>query len=359
MTKRIVILPGDGIGREVTAEARQLLVDVAAALGVQWELDEGLIGGGAYEETGTPLPEETVAKCLRADAVLLGAVGGPKWDSLPGDVRPEAGLLGIRKRLNVFANLRPIRTWPGLMLASPLKSELLEGVDMIIVRELTGGLYFGQPKARVEGGQAVVDTLYYTRGEIERVVRQAFSLAQGRRRKLTSVDKANVLESSRMWREVVNELSAEYPDVAVDHVLVDNAAMQLVTRPNSFDVIVTENMFGDILSDEAAVLTGSIGMLPSASIGGEGPGLYEPVHGSAPDIAGQGIANPLATFLSVAMMLRHSLGYPQAADAIEAAVLAVIEQGVRTRDLAGSNQAFVGTKEMSELVRADVRRRLA
>lgn len=339
-------------------EARRLLEDVAAAIGEQFDLDEALIGGSAYEQTGSPLPEETVEKCLQADAVLLGAVGGPKWDNLPGHLRPEAGLLAIRKRLNVFANLRPIRTWPGLMLASPLKPELLEGVDMLIVRELTGGLYFGQPKARVEDGNAVVDTLYYTRQEIERVVRQAFELAQGRRKKLTSVDKANVLESSRMWREIVNELAGEYPDVAVDHVLVDNAAMQLVTRPSSFDVLVTENMFGDILSDEAAVLTGSIGMLPSASIGAGGPGLYEPVHGSAPDIAGTGVANPLATFLSVAMLLRHSLNLGEVASEIEAAVLGVIEQGVRTRDLAGTSNDWVGTEEMSRLVREDVQGRL-
>lgn len=358
MGKRIVILPGDGIGKEVTREARHLLEDVAKAQGLQFDMEEALIGGAAYEQTGAPLPEETVEKCLAADAVLLGAVGGPKWDDLPGHLRPEAGLLAIRKRLNVFANLRPIRTWPGLMLASPLKPELLEGVDMLIVRELTGGLYFGQPKSRLEDGHAVVDTLYYTRPEIERVVRQAFQLAQGRRKKLTSVDKANVLESSRMWREIVNELSAEYPDVAVDHVLVDNAAMQLVTRPNSFDVVVTENMFGDILSDEAAVLTGSIGMLPSASIGAGGPGLYEPVHGSAPDIAGQGVANPLATFLSVAMLLRHSLGLGNVADEIEAAVLDIVEQGVRTRDLAGKSDKWVGTEEMSQLVRENVQGRL-
>lgn len=357
-TRHITILPGDGIGREVTTEARLLLEETAATIGETWILQEGLIGGGAYDETGTPLPEETIQRCLASDAVLLGAVGGPKWDHLPGHLRPEAGLLSIRKRLNVFANLRPIQTWPGLMLASPLKPELLEGVDMIIVRELTGGLYFGEPKARLDGGNAAVDTLYYTRSEIERVVRRAFELARGRRKKLTSVDKANVLESSRLWREIVNEIASDYADVSVEHVLVDNAAMQLITRPSAFDVVVTENMFGDILSDEAAVLTGSIGMLPSASIGQGGPGLYEPVHGSAPDIAGTGVANPLATFLSVAMLLRHSLQLDNVATVIEAAVLSVIEQGIRTRDFAGQNSPFVGTAEMSERVRSDVQRRL-
>ncbi|WAH38186.1 3-isopropylmalate dehydrogenase [Alicyclobacillus dauci] len=356
--RRITILPGDGIGPEVTHEARLLLEEIAEALGEQWTLDEALVGGAAYDATGSPLPDETVALCKASDAVLLGAVGGPKWDHLPGSTRPEAGLLGIRKQLGVFANLRPIKTWPGLLLASPLKPELLSGVDMVIVRELTGGLYFGQPKKRVEDGAAVVDTLYYTRGEIERVVRQAFMIAQGRRKKLTSVDKANVLESSRLWREVVNDLAPEYPDVEVEHILVDSAAMQLIQRPNQFDVVVTENMFGDILSDEAAVLTGSIGMLPSASIGLDGPGLYEPVHGSAPDITGKGIANPLASFLSVAMLLRHSLHLDEVATQVEDAVLSVIESGCRTRDLAGPGEEWLGTKEISSRVRSDVRGRL-
>ncbi|SIS58729.1 3-isopropylmalate dehydrogenase [Alicyclobacillus vulcanalis] len=358
MTKKIAILPGDGIGREVTAEAVKLIHVVAEAHGERWSLEEGLIGGSAYDATGNPLPEETVRLCRAADAVLLGAVGGPKWDQLPGDRRPEAGLLGIRKALEVFANLRPIQTWPGLLAASPLKRELVEGVDFIIVRELTGGLYFGEPKARLNGGEAVVDTLHYTRDEIRRVVRVAFDLAKSRRGRLTSVDKANVLESSRVWREVVEEVAADYPGVTVEHLLVDNAAMQIVTRPKTFDVIVTENMFGDILSDEAAVITGSIGMLPSASLGEKGPGLYEPVHGSAPDIAGQGLANPLATFLSVALMMRHSLQLPHAADAIEQAVYGVIERGVRTRDLARAGEAFVKTAEVSAMVCEDVQRRL-
>jgi len=358
MTKNIAILPGDGIGREVTAEAVKLIQVVAASRGETWNLEEGLIGGSALDATGSPLPEETVRLCRAADAVLLGAVGGPKWDHLPGDKRPEAGLLGIRKALEVYANLRPIRTWPGLLLASPLKPELVEGVDFIIVRELTGGLYFGQPKARLDGGEAVVDTLHYTRAEIRRVVKVAFELAKGRQGRLTSVDKANVLESSRVWREVVEEVASEYPGVSVEHLLVDNAAMQIITRPKTFDVIVTENMFGDILSDEAAVITGSIGMLPSASLGEAGPGLYEPVHGSAPDIAGQGLANPLATFLSVALMMRHSLHLPEAADAIEQAVHGVIERGVRTRDLARSGEAFVKTADVSAMVCEDVKRRL-
>ncbi|MFB5188901.1 3-isopropylmalate dehydrogenase [Alicyclobacillus fastidiosus] len=358
MTRQITILPGDGIGPEVTKEARRLLEDVAQAVGETWVLEEALIGGAAYDATGQPLPPETVEKCKASDAILLGAVGGPKWDHLPGDVRPEAGLLGIRKQLGVFANLRPIRTWPGLLLASPLKAELLNGVDMVIVRELTGGLYFGEPKQRLNGGDAVVDTLYYTRHEIERVVRQAFDIARGRRKKLTSVDKANVLESSRMWREIVQSIAGEYPDVTVEHLLVDSAAMQLIQRPNQFDVVVTENMFGDILSDEAAVLTGSIGMLPSASLGAEGPGLYEPVHGSAPDIAGSGVANPLASFLSVAMLLRHSLGLEDVAQHVEDAVLHVIESGHRTRDLAGQGKESVGTEQMSALVRSELQRRL-
>ncbi|GMA65337.1 3-isopropylmalate dehydrogenase [Alicyclobacillus fastidiosus] len=358
MTRQITILPGDGIGPEVTKEARRLLEDVAQAVGETWVLEEALIGGAAYDQTGHPLPPETVAKCKASDAILLGAVGGPKWDHLPGDVRPEAGLLGIRKQLGVFANLRPIRTWPGLLLASPLKAELLNGVDMVIVRELTGGLYFGEPKQRLNGGDAVVDTLYYTRHEIERVVRQAFDIAKSRRKKLTSVDKANVLESSRMWREIVQSIAPEYPDVTVEHLLVDTAAMQLIQRPNQFDVVVTENMFGDILSDEAAVLTGSIGMLPSASLGADRPGLYEPVHGSAPDIAGTGVANPLASFLSVAMLLRHSLGLEDVAQHVEAAVLHVIESGHRTRDLAGQGGESVGTEQMSALVRSELQRRL-
>lgn len=358
MTKCITILPGDGIGPEVTGAAQQLLELIASSRGETWTFQEGLIGGIAYDQTGVPLPEETIQKCKASDAVLLGAVGGPKWDQLPGNVRPEAGLLGLRKALQVFANLRPIRTWPGLLLASPLKPELLEGVDMIIVRELTGGLYFGEPKERRDNGNAVVDTLYYTRSEIERVVRQAFVIAEGRRKHLTSVDKANVLESSRLWREVVGDIASDYPDVTIEHVLVDNAAMQLIQRPSKFDVVVTENMFGDILSDEAAVLTGSIGMLPSASLGQGGPGLFEPVHGSAPDIAGLGVANPLATFLSTAMLLRHSLGLEQEATVIEEAVFSVIEAGHRTKDLVGQGEEWLGTVAVSELVLTDVKRRL-
>lgn len=358
MSTRIAILPGDGIGPEVTSAARRLLTLISESRNETWTFEEGLIGGTAYDQTGSPLPKETISLCKASDAILLGAVGGPKWDNLPGNVRPEAGLLSIRKQLGVFANLRPIRTWPGLLLASPLKPELLNGVDMVIVRELTGGLYFGEPKERRDGGNAVVDTLYYTKPEIERVVRQAFVIAQGRRKHLTSVDKANVLESSRLWRETVNELASEYPDVTVNHVLVDNAAMQLIQRPAKFDVVVTENMFGDILSDEAAVLTGSIGMLPSASLGAGGPGLYEPVHGSAPDIAGQGIANPLATFLSTAMLLRHSLNLETEAAIVEDAVLAVIEAGHRTKDLASGSDDWLGTEAVSELVLTDVQRRL-
>jgi 3-isopropylmalate dehydrogenase len=351
--KRIAVLPGDGIGPEIVHEAVLLLEDVGRVYGQPFEFEYGLIGGAAIDEEGTPLPQRTVELCQASDAVLLGAVGGPKWDRVPAHLRPEAGLLGIRKALGLYANLRPVTVFPALTDASPLKPDVVQGVDFVIVRELTGGLYFGTPRERRTGpaGIEVVDTLLYTEAEIERILRLGFEVARGRRGRLTSVDKANVLESSRVWREIAERLAPEYPDVELNHLLVDNAAMQLVRNPGQFDVIVTENLFGDILSDEAAMIAGSIGLLPSASLGESGPGLYEPVHGSAPDIAGLGIANPLATFLSVALMLRHSLGMPAAASAVEGAVRTVLEEGWRSADLVRTGDPVVSTAEMGERVR--------
>ena len=356
MNKRIAVLAGDGIGPEVTQETVCLLEEIAQRFGHQFEFSYGLIGGIAIDEAGTPLPEETVTLCREADAVLLGAVGGPKWDRNPAALRPETGLLGLRKALGLYANLRPIAVYPNLMEASTLKPEVLDGVDLLIVRELTGGLYFGEPRERRQGanGLEVVDTLAYTEAEIERILRLGFELAAARGGRLTSVDKANVLESSRLWRETADRLALEYKDVELTHMLVDNAAMQLVRRPAQFDVIVTENMFGDILSDEAAMITGSIGMLPSASLGEGGPGLYEPVHGSAPDIAGQGKANPLATFASAALMLRHSLGMPEEAAVVEQAVQQVLQDGWKTADLGGGADAL-STAQMGEKVRENLK----
>jgi len=335
---RIVLLPGDGIGPEVVSQAVRVLNQVAGSCGFSIETSERLIGGCSIDQFGTALTEETLAECQNADAVLLGAVGGPKWDNPDGKVRPEQGLLALRKGLGVFANLRPVKVFPPLANASPLKPEKLEGVDMIVVRELTGGLYFGQPKGRsiVDGQEQAVDTLVYSESEIRRVMRMAFQLASTRRKKVTSVDKANVLESSRLWRKIAVETAKEYPDVALEHMLVDTASMKLIASPAAFDILVTENMFGDILTDEASVLAGSMGMLPSASLGESSLGLYEPIHGSAPDIAGKGIANPIGTILSSAMLLRYSLSQPEAADKIEAAVNQVINNGLRTADLGGN-----------------------
>ncbi|MDY0393330.1 3-isopropylmalate dehydrogenase [Virgibacillus halophilus] len=348
MKKQIIVLPGDGVGREVMESAKLVLQAVASEFGHRFVFHEHLIGGAAIDACGTPLPQETVDACMQADAVLLGAVGGPQWDNHPSGQRPEAGLLSIRKTLGLFANLRPVKGFASLLDASPLKKEVVEGSDMLIIRELTGGIYFGQPSERTNDGNAVVDTLYYERTEMERIIDKAFQSALTRKKRLTSVDKANVLESSRMWREIVKEKQKQYPDVKVDHVLVDAAAMKLITQPDQFDVIVTENMFGDILSDEASVLTGSLGMLPSASIRTDGVGMYEPVHGSAPDIAGKGIANPFGMILSAAMMLRHSFGLEQEAKDIEDAVDTVLEQGYRTPDLAGAGERVVGTKEITD-----------
>jgi len=327
MTKTIALLPGDGIGPEITAPTVELLNKLG-----DFTFDEHLFGGCSIDAHGTALTDHVLDACKRSDAVLLAAVGGPKWDTTdPSKPRPEQGLLGLRKGLGLYANLRPVRPVPALYDASPLKREVIEGTDLLVVRELTGGLYFGR---RGRDGDTAYDTCVYSVAEIERIARAGFEAA---RRKVTSVDKANVLESSRLWREVVVRVHAEeFPGIELNHVLVDNAAMQLISNPADFDVIVTENMFGDILSDEAAMLTGSIGLLPSASLGGDGPGLFEPVHGSAPDIAGQGIANPLAMFLSAALMLRHGLGMDEQAATVESAVDRALADGLRTRDLGGS-----------------------
>jgi len=352
MNATIMLLPGDGIGPEVVAEARRVLDAVAACCGHTFTYKEGLIGGCAIDVTGAPLPESTLAGCLSSDAVLLGAVGGPQWSDPRAAVRPEQGLLRLRQSMGVFANLRPVKVLDALADASPLRPERVRGVDLLIVRELTGGLYFGQPQGRetVNGERRAVDTLRYGESEIRRVVGMAFELARARRGRLTSVDKANVLASSRLWREVTHEVAAGYPDVTVEDILVDACAMYLINRPADFDVIVTENMFGDILSDEASMITGSLGMLPSASLGEPGrPGLYEPIHGSAPDIAGRGVANPLATILSAAMLLRLSLGLSAEADAVEAAVARVLADGGRTADIA-RGETPLSTRAMGERV---------
>ncbi|MDQ0087197.1 3-isopropylmalate dehydrogenase [Paenibacillus anaericanus] len=355
--KKIAVIAGDGIGPEVVAEAEKVLKRTEELFGYKFETEHALFGGIAIDKKGTPLPQETLEVCQRADAVLLGAVGGPQWDNNPKELRPETGLLGIRKALGLFSNLRPAVVFDCLKDASTLKPEVLEGTDLMVVRELTGGIYFGEKFRRdTEHGQEAVDTCAYNVKEVERIVTQAFEIAQKRRKKLASVDKANVLETSRLWREVVNEIAPKYPDVELEHVLVDNCAMQLLRRPSSFDVIVTENMFGDILSDEAAMLTGSIGMLSSASLGEGSFGLYEPVHGSAPDIAGQNLANPIATILSVALMFRMTFGYADAADAIESAVASVLNAGHRTSDIAVDKSQAIGTKEMGDLIVAAIQK---
>jgi 3-isopropylmalate dehydrogenase len=330
MKLRILLLPGDGVGGEVTRAAVRVLEAVAKKYGHSLELSEGLIGGVAIHKTGSPLPEDTLQKASAADATLLGAVGLPEFDNAPPDKRPERGLLGIRKALGVYANLRPVKMWPSLVDSSPLKNEIVTGTDMIIVRELNGGLYYGEPRS-IDNDRAV-NTMAYTRPEIERVARKAFHLARGRRKKLTSVDKSNVIENSQLWRRVVIDVAREFPDVELDHLLVDNCAMQLVLNPRRFDVVLTENLFGDILSDEGAVLAGSIGMLPSASLG-ESKGLYEPVHGSAPDIAGQNRANPLGAIGSAAAMLDFSFGLATEAAAVDRAIGLVLESGRVTADL--------------------------
>ncbi len=353
MTKKILILPGDGIGPEIVAEAVKVLERLRQGFGLDVELEQALVGGAAYEAAGSPLPEETLALARQADAVLLGAVGGPKWEGLDRELRPERGLLGLRAGLGLFANLRPALLFPQLAGASTLKAEVVAGLDLMIVRELTGGIYFGEPRGiRVldNGEREGFNTLVYRESEIERIGRVAFGTARRRAGRVCSVDKANVLECTELWREVMTRLAADYPDVALSHMYVDNAAMQLVREPKQFDVMVTTNMFGDILSDCAAMLTGSIGMLPSASLGADGKGMYEPIHGSAPDIAGQGVANPLATILSVAMLLRHSLDEDTLAGRIEAAVGRVLDAGLRTADIHTPGTRRVGTAEMGDAV---------
>ncbi|WP_134699930.1 3-isopropylmalate dehydrogenase [Ammoniphilus sp. YIM 78166] len=347
---KIAVLPGDGVGPEVVEQAIKVLEVVAEQEQVTFNYSYARLGGSAIDEDGTPLPEATLEVAKNADAVLLGAVGGPKWDQNPSHLRPETGLLGIRKALGLYANLRPAVMVECMASASSLKEEVVAGVDMMVVRELTGGIYFGEKKRFQDenGRDAAIDTLLYNEDEVERIARKAFEIARKRNNKLVSVDKANVLESSRLWRSVMERVAKEYPDVELSHMLVDSCAMQLVRAPKQFDVIVTENMFGDILSDEAAMLTGSIGMLASASLSDGHLGLYEPVHGSAPDIAGKGVANPIATILSAALMLRYSLNLDAAAGRIENAVESVLNQGIRTGDIAEDKAAAVGTVEMTQ-----------
>lgn len=356
--KTIAILPGDGIGPEIIAEAIKLLEVLQANFGLDVQLEQALVGGAAIDATGQPLPAETLALAKQADAVLLGAVGGYKWEQLDIAIRPEKGLLGLRSELELFANLRPALLFPELASASTLKAEVVDNLDLLIVRELTGGIYFGQPRGvrTLDGGERQgFNTLVYTETEIERIARVAFESAEKRHKRLCSVDKANVLESTELWREVVTAVSKDYPDVELSHMYVDNAAMQLVREPKQFDVIVTTNMFGDILSDLASQLTGSIGMLPSASLDANNKGMYEPIHGSAPDIAGKNVANPLATILSVAMLLRYSFNQEAFAERIETAVSKVLQDGLRTQDIQSENTKLVSTSEMGDAVVAAVK----
>lgn len=352
MDYKIAVIKGDGIGPEVIDQAIEVLNKIGEKHGHNFNYKYVLAGGCAIDETGTPLPAETLEVCKNSDAVLLGAVGGPKWDSPTAKVRPEQALLGLRGGLNLYCNLRPALLYAPLRDASPLKDSIIgDGIDISVVRELTGGIYFGERTLETQGDEEVAyDTEKYSTSEVRRIAKIAFDIASKRNKKVTSVDKANILESSRLWRRVVDEVSKDYPDVEVNHMYVDNAAMQLVRNPRQFDVIVTSNMFGDILSDEASMITGSIGMLPSASLGENSFGMYEPIHGSAPDIAGKGIANPLATILSAAMMLRYSFNLQKEADEIEKAVVKVLEDGYRTGDIISEGMKLVGTKEMGELV---------
>lgn len=350
---KVTVLPGDGIGPEIIGVAVDVLRLVGSQEGIDFQFTEKLVGGAAIDELGTPLPEDTLTTCQQSDAVLLAAIGGYKWDKNPRDTKPETGLLGLRAGLGVFANLRPAVVLPQLVDSSTLKREVAEGVDIMVVRELTGGLYFGQPRGfrqESNGERTGYNTMVYTTSEIDRIARVGFETARKRRGKLCSVDKANVLEVSQLWRERVTAMSSEYPDVELSHMYVDNAAMQLIRNPKQFDTIVTGNIFGDIISDEASMLTGSIGMLPSASIGESGPGLYEPIHGSAPDIAGQDKANPLAQILSAAMLLRYALGEENAAQRIEAAVMGALDKGFRTGDIMSPGLEYVGCKKMGNIV---------
>ncbi len=353
MGHKILILPGDGIGPEIVTEAEKLLFVLASQFGLEITLQHGLIGGAAFDATGRPLPEETVTAAQASDAILFGAIGGPKWEKLDRPLRPERGLLALRSALGVFANLRPAMIFPELVSASTLKAEVIENLDIMFVRELTGGIYFGEPRGietRENGERVGFNTLIYSESEIERIARMAFEVALHRNRRVCSVDKANVLEATELWREVVSNVVKDYPQVKLEHMYVDNAAMQLVKAPKQFDVIVTTNMFGDILSDLASMLSGSIGMLPSASLDENGRGLYEPIHGSAPDIAGQNIANPLATILSVAMMLRYSLHELKQADRVEKAVQKVLRDGIRSADIYTEGMTRVSTQEMGDAV---------
>ncbi|NMM63719.1 3-isopropylmalate dehydrogenase [Clostridium sp. P21] len=353
---KIAVMPGDGIGKEIIKQGIKVIKAIANKYKCDFEIKEALIGGAAIDETGSPLPEETIEICKSSDAVLLGAVGGPKWDKLPGNLRPEAGLLGIRKTLEVFANLRPAILFPQLKAASNLKEEVLgDGLNIMIVRELIGGAYFGEKKrVDIKEGQRASDTIVYSTPEIERIVKMAFQVARKRNKKLTLIDKANVLESSRLWREVTEKISEDYKDVELNYMYVDNAAMQLIRDPKQFDTIVTENMFGDILSDEASMLTGSLGMLPSASLGEGKVGMYEPIHGSAPDIAGCDKANPIGTIMSIAMMLRYSFNMEEAARDIENAVSKVLDKGYRTSDIMEQEKILVGTEKMGELIAQEI-----
>jgi 3-isopropylmalate dehydrogenase len=358
----LTVLPGDGVGPEVADEAVKVLRAVGKRYGHEFNLRYGLVGGVAIDETGSALPEDTLKMCQKCDAVLLGAVGGPKWDDPQGKVRPEDGLLALRKNLGLFANLRPVKVLPMMVNSTNLKPEIVSGVDLVFVRELTGGIYFGRPKKRwqTSRGWRAVDTMAYSAQEIERIVRSGFELARGRRKKLTSVDKANVLEVSRLWRQVTTEVAADYPEIELDHVLVDACTMRLIQNPRYFDVIVTSNMFGDILTDEASMLAGSMGMLPSASLAGiprkgvRVPGMYEPIHGSAPRRAGLDIANPIATILSTAMMLRYSFVLEKEAQAVERAVDEVLQLGYRTYDIMDDGKTEVGTKKMGDMIAGKV-----
>ena len=349
---KILILPGDGIGKEIVAQALKVINLLNANHGMGMNLVEGVIGGSAYDETGSPLPKETVVAAKECDSILLGAVGGPQWESLERELRPERGLLGIRAELDLFSNIRPAILYPQLANASTLKNEVVSGLDLMIVRELVGGIYFGQPRGikTKDGERFGVNSATYSESEIARIGHSAFQIAQKRNKRVCSIDKANVLEVCELWREVMEEVSQNYPDVELSHMYVDNAAMQLVREPKQFDVMVTSNLFGDILSDCAAMLTGSIGMLPSASLNKNNYGMYEPIHGSAPDIAGKDIANPLATILSVSMMLRYSLNQAPLADKINSAVNVVLDQGYRTKDIAAVSDKIVGTEEMGDLI---------
>ena len=364
MKASIAVLPGDGIGPEVINESIKILEAVGNRFGHDFQIESGRVGGNAIDDFGTPLPQETIDTCNASDAILFGAVGGPKWDDPNADVRPEDGILAIRKSLGLFANLRPVKVYPTLINSSPLKPDVLKGVDMLVLRELTGGLYFGKPKKRwnTSRGRRGVDTIKYTESEIVRILQVGFELAMERRKKLTSVDKQNVLESSRLWREIAIELGQDYPEVELEHILVDNAAMQLIRNPSDFDVIVSENTFGDILTDEASVLSGSMGKLPSASLSSL-PGksgrrtkvsMYEPIHGSAPDIAGKGIANPIGCILSTAMMLRLSFGMSDEANAIENSVDAALAEGYRTADIASDGGSEVDTSTMGNVISGSI-----